>query len=419
MSAPHILFAQAKPRAYQQGSRAYLDNGVIKIGFELSWGGAVAELDWNGTNFINDHDTGRLVQVAFYDGDVSSLCGDCAGAKGWDPVQGGDSRKHGSPVLAKTIGPDSIYIKSQPHHWFPDNKSTGPNNPYPGDLYVEQWASLLPDFPNGVKLHYKVTHFGTDRHINSYQEFPAVYTNWAFNQFVFYGGSSPWTNDGVSRTKLPVPPAPSPTLFTVEQWGALVDDRGIGLTVYVPDQYPYAIGNSHPPRSGDANSGTNYFVPRSLFSFEPGAVLEGDMYLFGGDYQAARKAIYALRKTISIRDPFTPEGSVDLPKVNAGLHGQVPVSGWTFDNIEVADIQILVDEKPVGSAKYGSPRPDVANKWPHAPVNIGFSYTLDTSQLSNGKHVIGVNSKDSAGNVAVFRRIPVVVNNVPGGATAR
>src|SRR2546422_676990 len=167
--SPDLLAAgPASPRTYQQGSRLYLDNGTVRVGLETAWGGAIVEVVSNGKNFVNDFDTGREVQVAFYDGDASPLCGDCAGGKGWNPVQGGDWHKHGSPLLAHTLGTGSIYIKSQPHHWYPDNKEGGgPDKPIPGDVSIEQWVSLLPDYPSGVKVHYKVTHFGTDRHTNS------------------------------------------------------------------------------------------------------------------------------------------------------------------------------------------------------------------------------------------------------------
>jgi Bacterial Ig domain len=406
--SPLIANAQTV-RTYQKGSRLYLDNGTVSVGLETAWGGAIVEVVWHGMNFVNAFDTGREVQVAFYDGDPSPLCGDCAGGKGWDPVQGGDWHKHGSPIVAQTVGSDNIYIKSQPHHWYPDNKGAGPNMPVPGDVFIEQWVSLLPNYPTGIKVHYKVTHFGTDRHTNSYQEFPAVYTNSEFNRFVYYGGTEPWTNAEVNNLALPSPPNPSPTFYSPEQWEALVNNQNVGLTVYVPGQYPYATGNSR-PSTGSANSGTNYFLPRTTFSFGPGSVLEADIYLFGGDYKTARQAIYALRKAPA-PDPFTPDGYADLPQKDAVLKGSAQVSGWAFDSTQVSEVDVLVDEQLAGRADYGSPRPDVAHKWPHAPTSLGFRYALDTTKYPNGNHSIGVNVKNAGGNVAIFRRIPIRIEN--------
>src|SRR6266446_3122801 len=94
----HVLAAAPeKTRTYREGSRIYLDNGTIKVGLETKWGGAITEVVWHGMNFVNDYDPGREIQVALYDGDPYPPCGDCAGANGWDPVQGGDHHKHGSP----------------------------------------------------------------------------------------------------------------------------------------------------------------------------------------------------------------------------------------------------------------------------------------------------------------------------------
>jgi len=225
-------------RTYQKGTRVYLDNGTIKVGLETAWGGTIVEVVWQGKNVVNDFDTGREVQVAFYDGDPYPVCGECAGASGWDPVQGGDGHKRGSPILAQTLGSDSIYIRTQPLQWISDNKG-GPNAPVPGDLFVEQWVTLLPDYPTGIKIHYKVTHSGADRHTNSYQEFPAVYVNSEFIHFAYYGGTDPWTNGPVTSVVLPPRPA-SPTFYTSEQWGALVNSQNVGLTVFVPGQYPSA-----------------------------------------------------------------------------------------------------------------------------------------------------------------------------------
>jgi hypothetical protein len=409
ISGRSAMAASSSPHTYKQGSRVYLDNGTVKVGLETAWGGAIVEFDWNGMNFVNAFDTGREVQVAFYDGEPYAPCGDCAGGKGWDPVQGGDWHKHGSPVLAQSLNNDSIYIKSQPHHWYPDNKG-GPDSPVPGDLTIEQWVSFVPNVPNGVKVHYKITHFGNDQHFNSYQEFPAVYTNLQFNRCVYYGGTQPWTGAEVNNLRLPSPPNPSPTLYTPELWMGLVNDQNVGLTVFVPGQYPYATGNSR-VTPGDTNASYNYFVPRTMFSFGPGSVLEADIYLFGGDYRNARQAIYGLKKTLPPQDPFAPDGYMDAPKRDAVLKGTVAVSGWAFDNDQVSEVDVLVDERAAGHANYGTPRADVAKKWPNAPLSLGFAYSLDTTPYSNGKHTVGVNVKDPSGNIAVFGRIPVLIQN--------
>lgn len=57
---------QAYPVSINPPPMLYLDNGTIKVGVNLEWGGAISEILHQGFNLIDNHDTGRLVQVAFY-----------------------------------------------------------------------------------------------------------------------------------------------------------------------------------------------------------------------------------------------------------------------------------------------------------------------------------------------------------------
>lgn len=397
-------------RSYRKGSRLYLDNGTVRVGVETAWGGAIVEVSAQGKSLVNAFDPGREVQAAVYDGDPYPPCGDCAGGFGWNPVQGGDSHRHGSPLQTQSLTDDVIYTKASPIHWVPENKGGSPSQPVSSDIVIEQWVSLLTDIPSGIKVHYKITHTGTDEHTNSYQEFPAVYVNWDFGRFVYYGGTDPWTNGTVSFASLPNRGAgPTPTLYSPEQWAGFVDDQGFGLTVYVPGQYPYVTG-SHVPQKIKESSCHN-FLPRTYFSFGAGSILEADIYLFAADYRTARQAVYALHQNVPVHDAFTPLGSVDAPTRNAHLSGTTSVTGWAFDNVQVSSIDIFVDGRPAGHATYGSPRADVSKKWPHAPTDIGFRYSLDTTHYANGEHYLGVKAVDSSGNTAIFPRIPVVIEN--------
>jgi hypothetical protein len=38
---------------------------------------------------------------------------------------------------------------------------------------------------------------------------------------------------------------------------------------------------------------------------------------------------------------------------------------------------------------------------------------MDTTKYSNGPHVLGIDAEDKAGNVALFSRIPIVIDNLP------
>src|SRR5207245_8774802 len=195
-------------RTYQSGSVLYLesDSGtdVSRIGLETIWGGSIVEVSLNGTNYVNEHDTGREVQAAQYDGSAQyDNCAGCTGSFGWNPVQGGDKYDHGSPVLTQTLTTDSLYINAQTYQWNPDDKGVGGAQPVPGDTYVEATISAVTEHAFTFKVHYKITHFGTDWHANSIQEFPAVYVNLGFDRFVSDSSTSPWANAPVTFVSMP------------------------------------------------------------------------------------------------------------------------------------------------------------------------------------------------------------------------
>ena len=147
------------------------------------------------------------------------------------------------------------------------------------------------------------------------------------------------------------------------------------------------------------------------FTFAPGAVLEGDIYLIAGDYKAARQVVYDLNKSMSTSDIFTPFGSMDIPTAGSQVNGSVDVAGWAFDNVAVSKVEVFVDNALAGAANYGLARPDVSGDYPNAPVNVGFEYTLDTTRFVNGAHTLGVKVADTSGNVAVFPPVTLNVNN--------
>jgi hypothetical protein len=401
---------------YQSGSLLYIESGAgsntARVGLETQWGGSIVEVSLNGANFVNLHDTGREVQAAQYDGNAQyDACAGCNGTFGWNPVQGGDKYNQGSPVLAQTLTADSLYIKAQGYQWNPDDKGGGPGQPVLGDTYVEATISAVTSHAYTFKVHYKVTHFGSDQHANSIQEFPAVYANLDYDRFATYQGTAPWTNGTVSTSTMPQLPNFSPRFYVPEQWAALVDNSNTGLTVYIPGVAPYVAGFGAAGDPGPNGFGTNYFAPFAIYSFGPNSILEGDVYLVAGDFKHGRQVIYDLHNQIPAVDIFTPFGVVDTPAPNSQLTGTASVAGWTFDNVAVSKVDVYVDGVLAGTATYGQSRPDVAHDFPNAPADIGYSFSLDTRQYTNGVHTVEVKTLDSSGNLAILPRVPVTVQN--------
>jgi len=396
----------------QEGTLLVMTNttstDTVRIGLQTLWGGSIVEVSLNGTNFVSAPNTGQEVQPAFYDGNAHyDNCAGCTGNWGWDPVLAGDGYNHGTPTISQALTATSLYTKAQPLQWIPDGKGGGPSMPVPSDVLVEQTIMPVAGHSHAFQVHTKLTHLGSDFHADAEQEFPAVYVDSQYDRFMYYGGTAPWTNAPVSATQFPLlGDSPGPFLYVPEHWGAHVNTQNAGLTLYAPSQYPFETGFDSP---GD---GTNYFRPFSMLSIGANFTFDGDYYVIAGDYTSARQIIYDLHQKLGPPpNIFAALGSTDVPQPGTTLSASTTVSGWAYaSNAQVSSVQILVDKIVDGTASYGSPR-DVTAVFPHAPLNIEFSYSLDTTKYGNGPHVLNVQVTDATGIVSVFSDVPVTISN--------
>jgi hypothetical protein len=111
---------------------------------------------------------------------------------------------------------------------------------------------------------------------------------------------------------------------------------------------------------------------------------------------------------------------IDQPLPGA-VSGTVTISGWAINNASglgtaISGVQVLLDGAVVGGATYGTSRPDVCGVLPGRPncPNVGYTFALNTGNLSPGQHVITVTAVDSdkvpqSGSASVT----VTVNNGP------
>lgn len=410
-------------RTYQEGSSVYLErrveDDIQRVGMRLDWGSSIVEVSLNGTNFVNASDPGREIQLALYDArDSYVVCGSCEPVStvwGWNPVQGGDTWVHGSPTAEHRLNPNSIYIRSLPLEWYPDDKGGGPDMAVASDVQFEQWVTAATGQAGGFKVHSRITHLGNDRHRATDQEIPAVYCNVDYEIFESYAGSFPWTNDATSSTTWPdlgINGDMHGAAVTTERWGACVDSMGVGMTVYVPQAYPRASG-FHVPGSPGANGyGTNYFKLFTVFDIDASAVIESDFYILPGDFRVARSAIYDLRH-VSTSDFLDPDSAFDTPAEGEQISGAIPVAGWAWDNDEsqggyVASVKVFVDGTLVGPADLHQPRPDVAEAIVGTPPDTGYILELDTTAYVNGHHQVRVVVTDFNGNsVGVTHRVTI------------
>jgi hypothetical protein len=406
-SAQLSLTADAVVHTYQSGTVLYLESGnatdTSRIGLETTWGGSIVEVSLNGTEFVNRHDTGREVQPSYRDGNNAN----------YNPTPGGDDLDQGTPTISYVVGPDSLYTKSQPLQWDAASYGGGLGNPVAGDMLFEQTITAVTGEPRTFRVHIKATHLGTDLHANTGQEFPAVYTNRDYTHFVYYAGKTPWMNGTTTSTQFPVLGQPNPPVYPLERWGALVNSQNQGVTVYVPSVDPLFIGFIAPDVGGGGpnDNFTNYFAPLGNMTIGPGFVFEGDFYVIAGDCTQARQVVYQLHQSLTIPDLFAPYETVDQPAAGSTVKGATLVSGWAFDDGMVSTVEILIDGVRDGTAHYADPRPDVSAVYPFSPLNVGFSYSWDTTKYSNGPHKLNIRVTDSAGNVAVSPDALITVAN--------
>jgi hypothetical protein len=106
-------------------------------------------------------------------------------------------------------------------------------------------------------------------------------------------------------------------------------------------------------------------------------------------------------------------GYIDAPANMEQINGSAyQVFGWAFDIQGIQTVQVDVDGQVVGNATYGLFRPDVPANDPRVrTTNTGFSFILDTTQLSNTQHDIVVYVIDHGGHRTEIGRRKAVVNN--------
>jgi Bacterial Ig domain/IPT/TIG domain len=94
-------------------------------------------------------------------------------------------------------------------------------------------------------------------------------------------------------------------------------------------------------------------------------------------------------------DTIPPTVSITSPAANATLAGSVIVAANATDNIAVASVQFKVDNANTGAAITSAP----------------YNYSLNTTTLSNGNHIITALAADTSGNTATSSGVAVKVNN--------
>ncbi|KNZ70036.1 peptidase S8 and S53 subtilisin kexin sedolisin [Thermincola ferriacetica] len=117
-------------------------------------------------------------------------------------------------------------------------------------------------------------------------------------------------------------------------------------------------------------------------------------------------------RTVTVLNSLPAKGYLDSPKEGQTLSGTVNVIGWFLDGDGVSKIEVIVDGIIQGQAYYGVNREDVYNVLPaYDNHNSGYSYSLDTTQLTNGSHQITIRETSLLGKETNLPSRSVVVIN--------
>jgi hypothetical protein len=256
-----VLYAQQQ-ESTEQMSR--LDNGQIKLGVDLSIGGAITYLadSKTGDNLINSYDWGRQVQMSFYLGPNPFIP---AGKKidpawqslGWNPIQSGDCFGNRSRVISHTNDGKVIYVKCIPMIWPLDN--------VPGECTFECTFQLDG---RTVKATSRLNNNRTEKtwYDDRTQELPAVYTNGPYHKLMTYTGDKPFTHDALAEiAKRQHGPGEFPWVYwtATENWAALVNEQNYGLGVWNEGAYSFVGGfaGGQPGKGGPKDNPTGYIAP--------------------------------------------------------------------------------------------------------------------------------------------------------------
>ena len=301
----------------------YIQSDGIKLGVDLLWGGALSyleDLDSNvevvivdgktkvdsnaskrynteavntNVNLINRNDTGRLVQQSYY-GTLEYDHGVYMD-NDWryNPVQGGNQFNDASKIVDLRVTDDTIYIKCRPLDWAKEKEYITPS-------YMEATYSI-----DGGLAHAscRFVDFSGYPSAMADREIPAFYCIEPFNEFVYYAGDKPWTNDELTVEKDLIfwPDAGYPKFNSLENWSAFKGefDDSFGIGLYVPDETEFLSGvYCREETDGDdpANAGpTSYIAVTKYMEFRSFEPFEYDFYLATGDMTEIRTSFQKIR----------------------------------------------------------------------------------------------------------------------------
>jgi hypothetical protein len=246
----------------------WLENDRLKIGINLSAGGAVTYLedkDLRSGNMINSFDWSRQIQQSYYSGPIPFIGPNgeepdkrWAGL-GWNPIQAGSVGGISSKVTAFEKKKNFMRVRCIPMQW--------PHANLPGDCEFETTCRLDED--NVILLEARIINARDDhaQYPARNQEMPALYTNGEWYRLVTYLGDAPFSGAPVTTVvgKDDGKGWPWSRFYAPEHWTALVNEDGTGVGLYQPDTARmlggFAGGDEKKGFGGMKDVQTGYIAP--------------------------------------------------------------------------------------------------------------------------------------------------------------
>lgn len=150
-------------------------------------------------------------------------------------------------------------------------------------------------------------------------------------------------------------------------------------------------------------------------AIKPLAVLS----LYAGDKAFSFYRVDALQSPSMRRAfpcPYPIQAWIDRPEAGASVKNELEIAGWAFsEDIGIAEIELLIDGRPVARLDYGIERIDVVSVQnvrtdPSSP-NLGFGLRLDSRTLANGEHSLAVLIRNEQGSELIYGERTIFVAN--------
>ncbi len=203
-----------------------------------------------------------------------------------------------------------------------------------------------------------------------------------------------------SSASVPPPPSDStyPTVSVTAPIAGSTISTTVNLTANASDNVAIAGVQFRVDgiNSGAEDTSAPYSVPLNPVSLSNGIHSITAVARDTSGNQTTSGAVSVTVSNVVAQDTTDPVVSITAPAAGSTISGSAILTANATDNVAVAGVQFHVDGVNRGSEDLAAP----------------YSYSLDTSTLSNGSHTVSAIARDAAGNSTTALPVTVTVSNI-------